>query len=146
MRCLSCKATWPIGLRFVSRCIQESDRRLVLFPFPITLPRCLNNKSLHTRMPLQPCEIAEPRDTFVKEVLYQYLLNKILVKRLFGLVKIFQAIFASRALLNVWTSRKASLPRLLGWVRESQDFQQFFFLSILWIPSECGEYWLHLFA
>ena len=69
MRSLSCRATWPIGLRFVSGCIHESDQRLVFFPLPITLPRCLSSKSLPTRMPLKPCEIAEPGDTFVKEVL-----------------------------------------------------------------------------
>ena len=69
IRSFSCKGTGPIGLRFDIGSIQESDQRLVVSPLPIALPRCRKSRSLPARIPLQPCEIADPAATFVKVVL-----------------------------------------------------------------------------
>ena len=105
IRSLSCRAMGPVGLRFDSGWIQESDQILVFSLLPISLTRCFRSKSLPTRMPL-PCDVADPGETFVKGDLWQYLLKRILAKRLVSLVKILHTILAIRAWLKAWTSRK----------------------------------------
>lgn len=126
IRSFACRGMGPMGFRFELGWIHESDQRLVLSPSPIALPRCLRSRSFPAMMPLHPWEVVVTNCTFVKEVLWQYLLNNILARRLLGLVKILQATFARSAWLKAWTSRKPSLPRLFGCVSESQDFQQIF--------------------
>ena len=67
--------------------------------------------------------------TFKKDVLGKYLPRMILEKRQSRAVIRRHAIFANKALLKAWMSRKPSPPRLLGCVSFSQESQQIFLSS-----------------
>nr|VDD37665.1 unnamed protein product [Brassica oleracea] len=81
---LSLVIVGPIGFRFLSGHIQESDQMLVDSPFPIAFPRWLRRRSLPWRMPLQPCEMLEAGVVRRKDELLQYLPVRILASRQFG--------------------------------------------------------------
>lgn len=131
IRSISWRGMGPMGLRLVSGWVQESLHGLVFSPFPMTFPRCFNSTSRPQRIPLHPWEQVDPVETLANDSLLQYFVRSILERRQFSLVKILQATFSSKAWLKAWTSRKPSPPKLLGFVKESQDFQQIFLSPFL---------------